>query len=1294
MKLTIDVEPIARNVKLPAAGVQRVIELLDEGNTVPFITRYRKDQTGGLDEQQIRAIQKETAQVRLLMERKETILKSIQSRNQLTPELAAQIRQAASVRQLEDIYLPYKPKKQTLAAIARSRGLEPLASEVLQGDAAAADLPARAADFVDPDKELPSTAEVLLSLGHLIAERYSENVHLRSELRRSIWRDGFLISKKTDDEDELLGNDAEDAESSGATSPSSPDDTPGDEADADRAPGRSSSSNDNSSNSASHAGDTAAAAEPPQASPSSPTAARSGEEAGDSGSPGTAATGDVGASAAELSIACQLSLPLSDSPLTAAESTAVGPREPADQVPPEAAPAAAHDEAAHDEAAHEPAALAGAEPPTSVDEVPVPGGARAADAAVLSEAVAESPGTPVADASGQEALPSTADVARSGRKKAKKKGPETVKPKLRTKANRRDERREARRKKRERLIQSFKDYFDFKDPLKKVPHHRILAINRGERTKVLRVKIEVAEPARLYALAESICIDPAHRHADFLRGCLADALSRLVLPSLEREIRGELRDQAEDHAVEVFARNLRQLLLQSTIPNQRVVAIDPGFRSGCKLVALDECGNLLGHSFIHLVGSEDRRKAGREVLVKFVIEHQAGVIAIGNGAACRETELMVAEAIANELHDRDISYLIVNEAGASVYSTSEVGREELPHYDATVRSSVSIGRRALDPLSELVKIDPASIGVGLYQHDIKQKHLRESLDDVVESCVNYVGVNLNSASPALLRYVSGLNALTARRIYEHRQKHGPFRRREQLKEVQGVGDSTFIQAAGFLKIPDGEDPLDNTWIHPESYGYARHVLEAIKATVDDLRPPLRADRNLVGKASPAPGIAVDLQASGDGTTDKTLAPTADQVPPLPAPDNAAVATEVPGAAGKAVIQEAAPEEAASEDATPKEAVTKEAVTEEVVTEEVVTKEAVTEEVITEEAVPEESVAMEPVTGEPVMSGEAMVSEKEKEKEKEGAAVDIGEVAPAEAVISGGHVAETAEAKRTATEGPGDSALAEGTPEASGSTAIVSPPTPPRGPSIPRTELVERLNKVDVSKLADQLQIGQLLLQDIVAALARPGRDPREDLPPPIFRKGILKLEDLKPGMELTGTVLNVVDFGAFVDIGLVDSGLVHVSRLADRYISDPHDVVSVGDILRVWVVEIDLQRRRASLTAIEPGTERPRGDRPRRAALGGGQASDSSRNQVTTVGGGGDRQAQGRSRRPPRSRPEGKQPRTARSDAKPFTPKPKKKAVPTAPITKAMEEGREPMRTFSDLKQFFEKKTKGDDSDD
>src|SRR5690606_15812780 len=335
-------------------------------------------------------------------------------------------------------------------------------------------------------------------------------------------------------------------------------------------------------------------------------------------------------------------------------------------------------------------------------------------------------------------------------------------------------------------------------------------------------------------MADETFVPAEHPHAEFLRGCLRDALDRLVLPSLEREMRREQTDKAEAHAVEVFARNLRALLLQPPVPGRRVLAIDPGYKNGCKLAMIDEHGNVVTLGLGNIIGSEEKTAEAREQLLALIREQSPDVIAIGNGSACRPTEQLVSDLLSTELADTDIRYVIVNEAGASVYSTSAIGREEFPEFEAIDRSAISIGRRLQDPLSELVKIDPASIGVGLYQHDAKPAHLRDTLEETVRLCVSFVGVDVNSASSALLRNVAGLNQLVARRLLEHRSEHGPFKSRKSLLDVKGLGGATFVQAAGFLKIEGGENPLDATWVHPESYPAAERLLARLGIPAEDV----------------------------------------------------------------------------------------------------------------------------------------------------------------------------------------------------------------------------------------------------------------------------------------------------------------------------------------------------------------------------------------------------------------------------------------------------------------------------
>lgn len=832
----IDYARLTRELGMDAAVIARTVELLDAGNTVPFITRYRRDVTGGLDEQQIGRIRASVAKLRQLDERKQTILRSIESQHALTDELRQQILRADSVKRLEDLYLPFRPKKQTLATKAREQGLGPLAAEIRAQDKACSDLDGRAADFVNTDKGVPDAASAVLGAGHILAEEFSEDSEVRQRVRKLYRKTGKLVSTKIEEND--------------------------------------------------------------------------------------------------------------------------------------------------------------------------------------------------------------------------------------------------------KKNQQFHDYLDFREPLHHVPPHRVLAINRGERAKALRVHIDADGPA-IERLAMELLVPAEHSHREFLTGCVKDSLARLILPSLEREARRELTEKAESHAVEVFARNLRKLLLQPPLVGKRVLAIDPGYKNGCKLAMLDEFGRLLGHDVIFVVGGDEQKAESRAKLAQHIQQQKANVVAIGNGSACRQTEQLVADVFSNELQGHDVHYVVVNEAGASVYSTSEVGREEFPACDAIQRSAISIGRRLQDPLSELVKIDPASIGVGLYQHDARAKHLRDMLDDVVESCVSYVGVDLNSASAPLLRYVSGMNQLTARRVFEHRQQHGPFRNRQQLMDVSGFGEATFVQSAGFLKIVGGDNALDGTWIHPENYAAAQLLLQKL-------------------------------------------------------------------------------------------------------------------------------------------------------------GVDISAVSRA----------ETAACIR------------------------------------------ESVANLDRAALAGELNVGRLSLDDMIEALCRPGRDPREDLPPPIFRKDVVKFNDLQPGMELRGTVLNVVDFGAFVDVGLSDSGLVHISELSVGYVRDPHDVVAVGDQVRVWVSTIDSDRRRVALSMIPPGTERTKPEKQRRPRRKDQRpASRESAQPQSADGAPQEREPIVKSGRPAQ---QPARPRRERRDRQPAARQrrsgtyEKRAAKQLVPITKAMEEGKEFMRTFGDLLQFHQKKQQHD----
>ena len=913
-----------------------------------------------------------------------------------------------------------------------------MAREIYEAAPTCLDLDARAADFVNTDRQVPTAADALFGAGHIIAEHVSEQAELRGRLREVLQRTGALVSSRI-----------------------------------------------------------AAEEKPPQPGEAKPQPSRNAVSKAHGLQPvgvgvGMEAVQPVSvehthsAAAAPPASTMELLQPLSVTSLQSADAESLH------QLNTEAGEADLAVASGADVAA-----AGGADIPVCLRpaEMPAPPATEPPSVELL-QPLSVTSLQPLSAEPPQSLntvslrIAGSPPPAAAQRKLARQQAKQAA-------LNKRDEKR---KKLEEKKIKAFRDYFQYREEIKKIPPHRVLAINRGERAKVLRVRIESDLQAMVNVLEEMV-VPPGHPHAEYLRGCTRDALNRLILPSLEREVRRELTDHAETHAVGVFARNLRNLLLQPPVRNYRLLAVDPGFRSGCKLAALDEFGNLLDHGVIYLVSKPDRRDEARQKVLELIDRLQLSVVVIGNGTACRHTEDFFAELVEKELKERGVAYVIVNEAGASVYSTSHIGREEFPQYDATLRGAISIGRRLQDPLSELVKIDPANIGVGLYQHDVKAKHLQNSLDDVVESCVNYVGVDVNTASPALLRYVSGLNQLTARRLYEYRREHGPFRARQQLREVPGFGEATFVQAAGFLKILDGDNPLDSTWIHPESYPAANRALERLQAAAADLRDK------------------------------ETAAALAERI--------AGVNVEVAG--------------------------------------------------------------------------------------------------------------------RRVGRGRADS---EGHPDAVGAA----------------------------------------------------GRDPREDLPAPVFKRGVIKLEDLAPNMELTGTVLNVVDFGCFVDIGMHQSGLVHVSRLADKFVRDPHDVVAVGDIVKVWVMGIDKERQRVSLTMIPPGTERAR---PPQRAPGGGRTG-----QARPAGDGAPAQGEHRGRqRPPR--PEGQQrpprpagqagqqrpprPQGERRPPRPQggsqdrgrppreynrpPPRPRPTPRPLIPITDEMKTGKEPMRTFGDLLQFYQHKT-------
>jgi uncharacterized protein len=978
----LDLSRIAQDLQIRKVQVESVVQLLDEGNTIPFITRYRKERTGGLNEEVLRIIQERVGLLRQLAERKQTILKSIENQGKLTDELRAAILAADNPKRLEDLYLPYKPKKRTLATTAREKGLEPLALAVWNRDPAVNDLNAVLPTLVNPEKELNTPDDVLAGVQHILAELVAETADVRAVVRNVLWDTGKLCTTKSEKLAEGQGLDYKDYFQF---------------------------------------------TEPIRHIPPHRILAINRGEKENALSAKLEWDAETGHRAALERLPLSLEAPR---PTEAATVT--------------------------------PAALPAEAPPAAPSETPAapsiepPPAATTAEASLAPVAVVEPAATPAPSADGSAAGPPTAspspEPAPAPAPPAPHEGPE----------------------------RHGHGHHGHRGHGHGHGHHHGPHVSQRE-----------LAARRMEALA-------AHPHGEFIKKITADALARLLVPSLEREIRRELTHLAEGHAVSVFARNLRSKLLAAPLRGRRVLAIDPAFRTGCKLAALDEVGTPLEDAVIFPHPPQNKKAEARHKLEEFVRKHQINVIAIGNGTACRETEELVSDLIATldarrsgklppeppvlaspaappavaeapappapaasepapvpaqaapteiaaaapvpepvaaqadslalppapvaegtpqpdvapapapvaegtsatpapaptpppappqpaplpslaGLPDAlpELAYVIVNEAGASVYSASPVGREEFPNFDATLRGTISIGRRLQDPLSELVKIDPQHVGVGLYQHDVSPKQLKESLEGVIESCVNTVGVDLNTASVPLLRHVSGLNQLVARDLIEYRKANGPFRSRDQLKQVPGIGEVRWVQAAGFLKIIGGDNPFDRTWIHPESYGLAQQVL-------------------------------ADL---GFG------------------PDS------------------------------------------------------------------------------------------------------LGDIQKVE-------------------------------------------------------ELRGKLKGLSPEEVATRLGAGLPTVRDILDALARPGRDPREDLPPPIFKKGILKLEDLQPAMELKGTVLNVVDFGAFIDIGLKDSGLVHISQMANRYVKSPYDVVAVGDVVNVWVLSVDKERRRVSLTMIQPGTER------------------------------------------------------------------------------------------------------------
>ena len=703
---------LVEEFKLKPFQVENAIKLIDEGNTIPFIARYRKEATGELSDEQLRDLFERLTYLRNLEKRKEEVIRLIDEQGKLTEELQSTIVSALTMTEVEDLYRPYKQKKKTRATIAKAKGLEPLANIIFE-QKDKRDINEIAKEFIDEEKEVKTVEEAINGAKDIIAEMISDVAEFRKDIRKIIYDKGVIATKASKDE-------------------------------------------------------------------------------------------------------------------------------------------------------------------KSVYEM----------------------------------------------------------------------------------------YYDYNEAVRKIPSHRVLAINRGEKEDFLKVKIEETDDAILdYLNGKNLVPDGSYK--EIMLETIEDAYKRLIKPSVENEVRNELTDMAEEQAIKVFGQNAKKLLLQAPLKNLIVMGFDPAYRTGCKIAVIDDTGKLLATTTVYPTEPQNDTEGAKKKLLELINKYNINMIAIGNGTASRESEMFVADMIKEVKHD--IHYAIVSEAGASVYSASKLATEEYPDINVSLRGAISIARRLQDPLAELVKIDPKSIGVGQYQHDVNQNKLDESLTGVVEDAVNSVGVDLNTATPSLLKYVSGVSKTIANNIVKYRDENGKIKERKELLKVSKLGPAAFTQCAGFLRIIDGKNPLDNTSVHPESYDTAEKILASIGFSSKDLKEKL-------------------------------------------------------------------------------------------------------------------------------------------------------------------------------------------------------------------PEVRANLNTVNVSKIANELGVGEPTVKDIIKELQKPGRDPRDDMPKPILRSDVLKMEDLQEGMILTGTVRNVIDFGAFVDIGVKSDGLVHISELSDKYVKNPMDVVSVGDIVKVRVLKVDLEKHKVSLS--------------------------------------------------------------------------------------------------------------------
>ncbi|MCI6011416.1 MAG: RNA-binding transcriptional accessory protein [Firmicutes bacterium] len=718
------IQKLAAEFKVKISQVENTVQLIDEGNTIPFIARYRKEVTGGLTDVVLRDLDERLKYLRNLEERKEEVIRLIEEQGKLTEDLKAEILKAEVLQRVEDLYKPFKQKKATRASKAREKGLEPLAMIIYAQLLSSGTPEDVAAAYISPEKEVNSAEDALQGACDIIAEMIADDPDLTQEVRDTTFASGLIVTEATDPEEKTV----------------------------------------------------------------------------------------------------------------------------------------------------------------------------------------------------------------------------------------------------------YEMYYDHQEALAKIPNHRVLAINRGEKEKKLKVKVSVDAEKIHHLIGRTVLKNERSIFYGLLQETIADAYKRLMAPSIEREMRNSLTERAEAEAVKIFAKNTENLLMAPPVKGKKVIAIDPGYRTGCKVAVLDETGKLKAYTTVYPTEPKKDIAGTEAVLKKLVEKFHTDIIVIGNGTGSRETEEVVAGFI--KKNGYPIQYTIVNEAGASVYSASKLATEEYPDLDVTTRGAMSLGRRLQDPLAELVKIDPKSIGVGQYQHDINQKLLEGALTSVVEDCVNRVGVDLNTASPSLLSYIAGINMGIAKNIVAYREEHGRFENRKELMKVPKLGEKAFGQCAGFLRIQDGTEPLDATSVHPESYAAARSMMEKL-----DVDP-------------------ASIRSGGDASIEKKI----------------------------------------------------------------------------KKAYPAKSFAQ------------------------------------------------------------------------------------------------------SVSRLAEEIGIGELTLRDIIEEMKKPARDPREDAPPVVFRNDVKNFEDLKIDMELTGTVRNVVDFGAFVDIGVKNDGLVHISQLSDKYVKHPMDVVSVGDTVKVKIISIDYDKKKVGLT--------------------------------------------------------------------------------------------------------------------